>query len=365
MNFNFSATSTMKRCLVVTILSSGLFGCSVMNDRSPVGSPDIDVSNSEQERIGLKRHLYAGIGVGPSWMDPDTSEVAEDVNERVATGGQVTIGLDVTKHLSLELHSADLGSAGLSPTGSRVNYHITGGSALLYAGKNRHNFKRAGLLGYGRIGLGVLENSIDGPEPYVKDNKTHVLFGAGLEYMTRMGLGLRAEAIAFEEDARYGQLALVYRTGRKPKEKAVEIVQAPAPKPAPVIAPIPAVAVLPEPVDTCEEITGVLEGVNFHNDSAKLTDTATGILDSVAERLSECDTTPIGITAHTDSVGNALYNQQLSEKRARSVVKYLSGRGINTSRIKAEWFGETKPIASNRTADGRRQNRRVELKTAQ
>ena len=66
------------------------------------------------------------------------------------------------------------------------------------------------------------------------------------------------------------------------------------------------------------------------------------------------------IEAHTDSVGSDAYNQKLSERRAASTVKALTDLGVDSSRIKAVGFGETRPVASNETAEGRAENRRVE-----
>lgn len=64
---------------------------------------------------GFHRKVYGAAGIGLSRLEPDTSEVdGVDVNERINSGGQITLGTDVNKWLSLELHTADLGSAGLS-----------------------------------------------------------------------------------------------------------------------------------------------------------------------------------------------------------------------------------------------------------
>ncbi len=345
---------------VVSVFASA--GCSTVQNILPGQSePAIGQAQGKQlrdstDRVG--RHIYASAGLGVSRMNPDASEVpAFTVNDRVERGGQATIGVDLSRQMAVELHSADLGSAGFDP-GGRINYHIAGASALVYAGKNRHNFKRRGLSGYGRVGLGYLENTPVGNVPFVKDNATHVLFGAGVEYMTRLGLGLRAEGIAFEEDAQYAQLGVIYRTGRRPEAEIVEIAE------EPVIIPEPVAAVpQPEPVpyNTCDHLSGVLEGVNFHTDSAQLTDTATQILDQVAFSLQDCSTTPVSISAHTDSVGAESYNQGLSERRASSVVDYLSNRGIDGSRLSSTAYGETAPIDTNDTAEGRQRNRRVEL----
>ena len=69
----------------------------------------------------------------------------------------------------------------------------------------------------------------------------------------------------------------------------------------------------------------------------------------------------VAVEGHTDSIGTDDYNQQLSEHRALSVRDYLVQQGISTSAIEARGFGKTEPIATNDTAEGRQQNRRVEL----
>ena len=345
----------------------GVTGCA-NSGSGTLGNNSASTNLGYQDNNRIQRHVYAGLGVGPSRMEPDTSEVSgADVNDRVESGGQVTLGMDLSRQLSVELHSADLGSAGVTPS-SRVNYHIHGASALLYAGKNRHNYRRQGFSGYGRLGFGLLDNSVDGDVTYVQDNGTHVLFGAGLEYMTRIGLGIRAEAISYEEDAQYAQLGVVYRTGKRQSKRPVQIVKAPEPIPEPTPTPIPVPAVVvaePEPVDTCSEFSGTLDGVNFHSDSDQLTGDARSVLDSVAHRLNECDSVPVRISAHTDSVGADSYNQNLSERRASSVANYLQSRGIDAGRLNSEAYGETQPIDTNGTPEGRRRNRRVELLTVQ
>jgi outer membrane protein OmpA-like peptidoglycan-associated protein len=69
----------------------------------------------------------------------------------------------------------------------------------------------------------------------------------------------------------------------------------------------------------------------------------------------------VAVEGHTDSVGSDQYNQDLSEHRAQSVRDYFVQQGISAGAIEARGFGKTDPIASNDTAEGRQQNRRVEL----
>ena len=113
--------------------------------------------------------------------------------------------------------------------------------------------------------------------------------------------------------------------------------------------------------DNCGRI--VLRGVNFAFDSAKIDAASEGVLDVAADTLKECPNVAVRVEGNTDSVGTDAYNQGLSERRANSVLNHLTGRGVPASRLTAVGFGESQPIASNDTAEGRALNRRVELKT--
>jgi len=68
------------------------------------------------------------------------------------------------------------------------------------------------------------------------------------------------------------------------------------------------------------------------------------------------------INGHTDNVGADDFNMKLSDGRAASVKNYLASKGISADRLESEGFGETMPVADNKTAAGRTQNRRVEMK---
>ena len=67
------------------------------------------------------------------------------------------------------------------------------------------------------------------------------------------------------------------------------------------------------------------------------------------------------VDGHTDNVGGKAFNQKLSQGRADAVKKYLSDKGIDESRIIAKGYGDTKPVVSNATAQGKQKNRRVEF----
>ena len=85
-------------------------------------------------------------------------------------------------------------------------------------------------------------------------------------------------------------------------------------------------------------------------------------LDQVAQTLRAYDQTYIDVLGHTDSTGSDAYNQGLSERRAQSVASYLTSRGVQPARIATRGYGESAPIATNATEEGRAANRRVEIK---
>ncbi len=103
------------------------------------------------------------------------------------------------------------------------------------------------------------------------------------------------------------------------------------------------------------------EAITFPVDSAQLRTSFIGSLNALARNLQQYPNTTIRIVGHTDSTGAASYNQQLSERRARSVRAVLVNAGVPGSRLRAIGEGESNPVASNATAAGRQQNRRVEI----
>lgn len=101
--------------------------------------------------------------------------------------------------------------------------------------------------------------------------------------------------------------------------------------------------------------------VTFSTDSAQITPAFYSTLDQVTATINEYRDTQVQIAGHTDSTGSDSYNQQLSERRAQAVASYFLGRGIAGNRVSTIGYGEARPVASNETADGRQQNRRVEI----
>lgn len=99
----------------------------------------------------------------------------------------------------------------------------------------------------------------------------------------------------------------------------------------------------------------------FDFDSAELRASAQANLRDLAESLQDFEGSEVLIVGHTDSQGSEDYNLRLSERRANSATEYLIEQGIRPSRVSTQGKGETEPVASNDTEDGRQQNRRVEV----
>jgi outer membrane protein OmpA-like peptidoglycan-associated protein len=102
-------------------------------------------------------------------------------------------------------------------------------------------------------------------------------------------------------------------------------------------------------------------GILFDVDKSNLKDPYKGELSQLATILNKYEDTNILLAGHTDSTGSDEYNLGLSRQRAESVANYLATQNVNTARFATEGYGKTDPIASNETAEGRAQNRRVEV----
>ncbi|PID58171.1 MAG: hypothetical protein CR986_08095 [Ignavibacteriae bacterium] len=101
--------------------------------------------------------------------------------------------------------------------------------------------------------------------------------------------------------------------------------------------------------------------INFRVNSDEILDNSKEILDNVVVVLNELPNVKLDIQGYTDSDGNKKYNQDLSARRAASVKKYLVAKGIAANRLTTKGFGESNPIADNKTKEGRAKNRRIEF----
>jgi len=118
-------------------------------------------------------------------------------------------------------------------------------------------------------------------------------------------------------------------------------------------------------IDTDKGELKLLEPVQFETGTAEIKSSSYSLLDEVVTVLKDMPDIRMAVHGHTDNRGAAAYNRELSQRRAQAVVKYLTDKGIPVERLDAKGFGPDRPVATNDTAEGRAQNRRVEFKVLQ
>jgi OOP family OmpA-OmpF porin len=130
-----------------------------------------------------------------------------------------------------------------------------------------------------------------------------------------------------------------------------------APPPAPPLPPPPPPP--PPPLPAPEKI--VLRGVHFDFDKSFIREVDKPVLDEAAETLKANPKVKLNVNGYCDAIGSSSYNLRLSQRRAEAVTVYLENRGIPADQLVAQGFGKTNFVATNKTAEGRAENRRVEL----
>ncbi len=280
------------------------------------------------------------------------------------------------------------------------NYQTGGGVDFHYAFGQRSEFTPFLIIGGGGVYNDVAGSNNDEVTPYLNVGLgfTKAIFGFD-------NLRLRGEVRAVYDDFQEGQtdfragLGLEMGLGSAPvKEPEVVVREVPVEKivikevPVERIVikevPAPAPEVVPVSVDDdgdgvvnerdkCPntlkgarvdgngcvvEQTLTIRDITFENDSARLTANAQRLMENVVAFLRSDSSTRISISGHTDSVASDSYNMKLSRNRANEVRDYLVGYGIDASRLEAAGYGESRPVATNATAEGRELNRRVEFR---
>ena len=204
-------------------------------------------------------------------------------------------------------------------------------------------------------------------------------YGAGIKYKISEQIALKFDARDMIE-TNHGDNSLSYNVGLAVPfgkvAKAAPVVETPAPvvaKPAPVAAPkdsdndgvIDSLDECPNTmakakVDSVGCMTLVNLNINFDTNSSVIKDSYNTRIVEFANMMKANPKLKATIGAHTDSVGSDAYNQKLSERRAASTVEALKALKVDPSKITAVGYGEAKPVATNATAEGKAQNRRVE-----
>lgn len=223
------------------------------------------------------------------------------------------------------------------------------------------------------IGIEIFDNEKFGNEDSPFGN-----YGFGVKYKISEDIALKADLRHLIETD-HGDNTLLYTVGL-----AIPFGKKAAPAPVATEEPKPAepVAQPTEPdtdgdgvVDSKDKCPDTPKGdivdengcslkvdlnINFDFDSARINNSYDSKIKKFADFMNAFPSVKGKIEAHTDSVGTEKYNQNLSEKRAAATVKALEAYGVDKSRLQSIGYGETKPLATNKTAEGRAQNRRVE-----
>ena len=333
---------------------------------------------------------YGGAGVAYSHLHPegrDGNGWATDDDDDRDLGWEVILGKRLGEKWFAELKYVDQGEAGLESSIAALNdaypdANIAYRTTSLMLGRYLRSSDRR-LNAYAKAGIASINNDDydnDGTVQFNEVTSEQLAFGAGLEYRfkNRARWFVRLNGDFYDQDDSMLSLSLNRfiggNTTRRIAEPAVvTAVAAPPPAmeppalvPEPYREPLAQPTVVPDPATAqvaadCGKFDAVVEGVNFETDSARLTEDSRYRLLSYARTLADYPSTIILVSAHTDWIGSAQYNQSLSERRAESVVKYLIQSGVEPTQLRSAGYGESRPIATNNTVEGRAQNRRVEL----
>jgi OOP family OmpA-OmpF porin len=206
--------------------------------------------------------------------------------------------------------------------------------------------------------------SVSNPNPRKRD--TNHKFGLGLQYAFNESLAMRAEAERYRINDAVGNkgdvdlfsVGLVYRFGAKTAQAPVQRVAEPQYVPPARVQEVVTPPPKPVPVPVSEKVTFAAKTL-FDFDKSVVKPEGKAALDDLLNQLKGMDTEVMITVGHSDSVGSDAYNQKLSIRRADAVKAYLISKGIDQSRVYTEGKGETQPVAENKTAQGRAENRRV------
>jgi OOP family OmpA-OmpF porin len=320
---------------------------------------------------GEADHWYVTPEIGG--ISPDYRRSLEDQNWLFG----LALGREMNRYFNLELNTEGARLHDRNAPGHVYTYHTTLDALAIL---NRDSV----VAPYLRLGLGVLRNT-----PSNAPNQTHFGTDAGIGAYLNLwrsadestAFSLRPEIkVLWDEPGRerhlsdyIATLGFQFSFGGRPVEAAAPPPPpppAPAPQPPPP-APVtqaappetaqPATPPAPPPIKIPSKGSVTLRGVTFAFNSATLTDSSGPVLDEVVTGLKQHPRLKVEIQGYTDSTGSRAYNMRLSRQRAQAVSDYLTAHGVDLSQLRTRGYGPEHPVASNRTADGRSQNRRVVL----
>ncbi|RJX71641.1 OmpA family protein [Vibrio sinensis] len=287
--------------------------------------------------------VYIGAKAGKSWLDDSCKTTVGSQCDDDASAIGAFVGYQFWDFLALEAGYDYLGKF----TGDGLNDQKV--DAYTLAPKLNLHLTDAISI-YGKVG-GAYVNYGD------KDDASF-LGAAGLEFDSMENVTVRLEYQTLTDinndlvraEGNSATLGVTYKFGAsEPEPVVVEEVMVVEEV---VVAPV---------VMTKTYAATLVDTESFKTNSSELKQGSVAGLTDLVAFLNDYPQANVQIVGYTDSTGRAEYNQQLSEKRANSVADALVNEGIDPSRISVSGEGENNPIASNETAEGRAQNRRVEV----
>jgi OOP family OmpA-OmpF porin len=325
-------------------------------------------------------------GVGQWYVNPNFGGVSVD-NDRPVQDKDWLYGFGIGRHMNRWL-STELNVTGAQVRGGpgRSDLSLWGTSLDLLGVMNRDGR----FSPYVSVGAGVLGN-----EPSPGANQTDFMSQAGVGMFIKLwestdgsqSFSLRPDIKARWDDAGasgklrdyIGTLGFTYAFGGAKAQPVAASLPPPAAPPPPPVAPPPPIGdadhdgVLDNqdrcpdtPAGVAVDLLGcprkgsiVLEGVTFEVSSATLAASSRPALNSVAQDIRKYPRLRIELQGHTDSSGADAYNLELSQRRADAVREHLIAQGVPAAQLVAKGYGETKPVDTNDTPEGRAHNRRV------
>ncbi len=321
--------------------------------------------------------FYVGGKVGAALFDEPCSANSLSCDD-LSGGAGVYGGYQLNDWLALEGGYDYLGGpvATYPAIGSSVDYDALVQGIELGVKTDYALSDRVVLFGKGGMFLWQVDKEAVEPEAgSVSETNTgaSLMLGTGVEYRLSPNWSTRFEyqylngvgnEATGSSDVHFVTLGLNYRFGASSTHTPL-VVSEPVKMVPQDVAELKAKNVTPPKQKVIEKFTQVLSSSNsealFESNSTELSRALKAQLMPVVARLHKYPETTVEITGHTDSVGNANYNQSLSVVRAQNVADYLIAQGVDRSRITVDGYGELRPIASNKTASGRAHNRRVEI----
>ena len=308
---------------------------------------------------------YLGARLGYSYNENScmNTKITCDKDE---AGYGVFAGYDVNRRVALELSFNDIGDSVAKYPGMNLDGKLREMDLAVKLSYPLYSQARM----YGKLGVAYWEGEAVGGPRKLDDSGVSPLLGAGVEFPFANNLAARLEYQYIhqvgnremgEANPHFLGVSLIWNFSPHSRKSPVETTSVII-SPLPVVPPEPQPVVkTPEPVVTEQRIIvdEQLGGPLFDFDKSTIRNTAA--IDSVVNLLIQNPSLAVSIVGHTDSRGNAKYNQLLSETRANAVAEYLRSKGVESSRIKVFGVGEEQPVADSQTEEGRAKNRRVEF----